>query len=770
MSGQEVGVAYVTLIPSAKGFGKRLEHDIDAASKSTQKQQNSLFAAIQKGLKWTAVGVAAVGAALNGVVLYGGISRALNIEDARAKLKGLGHDTNSVKLILADALASVKGTAFGLDAAATTAAAAVAAGIKPGQQLEKYLRLTADAATIAGVSMEEMGAIINKVTARGVAQMEMLNQLSERGIPIIQWLAEEYGVTAEELTKMVSRGLVDAETFRRAIEKNISGAALAAGETTRGAFANMRAAISRFGEMLIGEAGLGAARTFFNEVTVVFDGLAALLKPVVATVHATLGEMFTLEGLGERILAFIEQFNIGETLTAVMAGRANIVAVGIRIVNDLVQGLVESIPALIVHAQAMIQRVLATIQQYAPMILQGAVTLFLGLATGLIQVIPQLVASVQLVAVDLVNALVDALPTLISGATELFLGLVTALSQILPKLLTALTGALPQIIGAVVSMIPAVVTALAAALPQIIEGAVQLFLGLVVGVAEALPDIITAVVGIVPTLITALVGMIPVLIEGAVQLLMGMLQALPVVIPALIQGVLGGVVELINALIESIPALLDGAIQLFTSLIEALPVILPELVIAIVNLVPTITTTLIGMIPTLLGAAINLFMALVEAIPHMLQKLGSALTQVWPKIWDALKDIPGRMLNAGKDMVRGLVNGIKSMISHAVNTVKDLGGQMLSGIKGFLGIHSPSRVFRDEVGKMIGAGLLAGVDDPTIRGRINTSVTHLVDIPQIDSPTGVSLVQHMELARDLDPTVFARKTARALSDVLVGVV
>lgn len=59
---------------------------------------------------------------------------------------------------------------FILDAAATTAAAAVASGIKPGQELEKYLRLTADAATIAGVSMEEMGSIINKVQAKGKAR------------------------------------------------------------------------------------------------------------------------------------------------------------------------------------------------------------------------------------------------------------------------------------------------------------------------------------------------------------------------------------------------------------------------------------------------------------------------------------------------------------------------------------------------------------------------------------------------------------------------
>src|SRR5690606_27467523 len=139
--------------------------------------------------------------------------------------KGLGHDTQAVEAIMKDALGSVKGTAFGLDTAATVAASAVAAGIKPGKELEGYLRLTADAATIAGISMDEMGSIMNKVQTNGRAMTENLNQLSDRGIPILQWLAEEYGVTTEEMSKMVSQGKVDAETFNKVLQENIGGAA-----------------------------------------------------------------------------------------------------------------------------------------------------------------------------------------------------------------------------------------------------------------------------------------------------------------------------------------------------------------------------------------------------------------------------------------------------------------------------------------------------------------------------------------------------------------
>ncbi|MDP1097765.1 hypothetical protein Q6288_27150, partial [Klebsiella quasipneumoniae] len=90
-----------------------------------------------------------------------GMARVVAIDDAKGKLAGLGHTAEGVTTIMDSALASVKGTAFGLGDAAGIAASAVAAGIKPGEELTKYLTLTGDAATIAGSSLEEMGSIFN---------------------------------------------------------------------------------------------------------------------------------------------------------------------------------------------------------------------------------------------------------------------------------------------------------------------------------------------------------------------------------------------------------------------------------------------------------------------------------------------------------------------------------------------------------------------------------------------------------------------------------
>lgn len=238
-----------------------------------------LSSGMGKALKFGAVGAGLAAGGALGAAITKGVGRLTAIDDAEGKLAGLGHTAQSTAKIMDSALAAVKGTAFGLGDAATIAASAVAAGIKPGQELTKYLTLTADAATIAGVSLSDMGSIINKVQTNQVAYTDDLQQLADRGIPVFQWLQEEYGASAVELRKMVESGKVDADTFQRVIEENIGGAALAGGKTVRGAFANMGAAVGRFGAALA-QPLFDRATGGFGSITEAIDGATAAVGPL----------------------------------------------------------------------------------------------------------------------------------------------------------------------------------------------------------------------------------------------------------------------------------------------------------------------------------------------------------------------------------------------------------------------------------------------------------------------------------------------------------
>jgi tape measure domain-containing protein len=232
--------------------------------------------AIKGGIGVAAVGATAAVAGLT-AALTKGFARLKNIDNAKFKLQALGNSAADVNEIMKSALASVKGTAFGLDQAASTAATAVAAGVPKGQGLTEYLTNVADAAAIAQTSMDEMGSIFNKVQTNGKAMTDDLQMLADRGLPIFTWLQKQYGVTGEALQKMVEDGKVSSADFNRAIHDNIGGAALKMGQSFQGAMDNMNAALGRLGAGLLAP-GFDNAAGGISGITTALDSLNGWLS------------------------------------------------------------------------------------------------------------------------------------------------------------------------------------------------------------------------------------------------------------------------------------------------------------------------------------------------------------------------------------------------------------------------------------------------------------------------------------------------------------
>lgn len=287
MAAQDIGVAYVHVEPSGKGFGKSIEGDIgDAVNKASKKSSNTLISKIGGAFgKIGKVGTGAIATLAGGITALaakGGFTRALNIENAQAKLKGLGHDSASVTEIMNDALASVKGTAFGLGDAATVAASLSASGIKEGDQLTKVLKTVADTAQISGRSLTDIGMIFGSVAARGKLQGDDMLQLMSSGIPVLQMLGKHLNKTSAEVSDMVSDGKIDFQTFADAMQEGLGGAALSAGDTFSGAMANVKAALSRLGESAATPIMEDLRKTFVALIPAV-DAFTNQAKPLVGT-------------------------------------------------------------------------------------------------------------------------------------------------------------------------------------------------------------------------------------------------------------------------------------------------------------------------------------------------------------------------------------------------------------------------------------------------------------------------------------------------------
>ncbi|MGV0740325.1 tape measure protein [Mycobacterium syngnathidarum] len=287
-AGQNAGKEINAGIASAdigRGAAGQLDRNMTSGAAGLGRRLGSM---IGGGLKIAAVGAGTVAAAGLGAALTAGFKRLTAIDDAKFKLQGLGNSTEKVQGIMDNALAAVKGTAFGLDEAATTAATAVAAGIQPGEQLTGYLKLTADTAAIAGTSLADMGGIFNSVQTSGKAMTGDLRMLADRGLPVFTWLQEATGKTGEEFQKFVEDGGVSSEMFRDAVAKNIGGAAQAMGGSVRGSLSNLKASFSRFGAELSGPIFAGLKPLAIG-LTGVFDSVTTAIKPIMADLTATVG-------------------------------------------------------------------------------------------------------------------------------------------------------------------------------------------------------------------------------------------------------------------------------------------------------------------------------------------------------------------------------------------------------------------------------------------------------------------------------------------------
>jgi TP901 family phage tail tape measure protein len=123
--------------------------------------------------------------------------------------------------------------------------------------------------------------------------------------------------------------------------------------------------------------------------------------------------------------------------------------------------------------------------------------------------------------------------------------------------------------------------------------------------------------------------------------------------------------------------------------------------------------------------------------------VGQAFADIWHLLVGVAKSLWGTLTQVGTDIINGIVTGLTAAGSAIYDTLKQLAGDALKSVKSFLGINSPSRVFRDEVGRWIPHGIAAGITEHAdaahaavrnvARGMVTTAQTEL----EINSPSRV---------------------------------
>ena len=221
-------------------------------------------------------GVNVVSSVIN-PIKQGGMNRALNIEQARFQLDGLGIAWEKIS---EDINYSVQGTAYGLDAAAKAASQLAASGVEFGEAfgttgsspMAKALRGISGVAAMTNSSFEDISSIFTTVAGQGKVMTMQLRQLEARGLNAAATLGKQLGKTEDQIREMVTKGKIDFKTFSQAMDDAFGEHAKDANKTFTGAMSNVRAALSRI--------GANFATPFMENMRLVFVSLINIINAV----------------------------------------------------------------------------------------------------------------------------------------------------------------------------------------------------------------------------------------------------------------------------------------------------------------------------------------------------------------------------------------------------------------------------------------------------------------------------------------------------------
>ena len=299
----------------------------------------------------------------------------------------------------------------------------------------------------------------------------------------------------------------------------------------------------------------------------------------------------------------------------------------------------------------------------------------------------------------LVNDFVDSVSAMLDNLIPRILIAIEGLGELIPKLIEVLMNHLPEIITTGQNILNALLQGIVENIPQMASTVNQVILSLVDFIIQNLPMILQAGITIL------------------LELIKGITEALPELIPIMVQVIM----DMVNILLDNIDEIIECGIELLVALTEGIMNALPELIARLPEIIIKIVSKLIQLSPQLLSAALRIILALAEGlikfIPQLISKIPQIIKSMISAFGKGIKDFA----NIGKNLLNGLWEGIKNTKDWLLNKIKGFAKTITNGIKSFFGIHSPSKLFRNEIGKnlILGVGVAFEKDDDLIDKQIS---------------------------------------------------
>lgn len=353
-----------------------------------------------------------------------------------------------------------------------------------------------------------------------------------------------------------------------------------------------------------------------------------------------------------------------------------------------------------------------------------------GLSKSLPSMLGSFMAGINGIIISLVKSVNELLPSftdkVLPVAIKQFTNLITRLTARMPALLPNIVESGLTLFNGLLDSLNTVTTKLIGELPEIVSGigekllnqgfdfldkSIQLFENLITAIETVADLILPKIPGIIDRIAERLIEKAPDLLDSALTLFEKLIESLDNVAGKLLPKLPELITNICDKLIEHIDDIIDTGFDLLVGLADGIVQCIPTLLTKIPEVITKLVTefTKPDNLSQLIQAGVDLIVALAEGLPKTVTSIAEAVPKVTKNIIDTIMETD--WLQVGKDIVEGILSGFLDVDFEMNEYFNEFGDNWVTGIKEIFGIHSPSKLMKDEVGKYLALGVGEGFTD-----------------------------------------------------------
>jgi phage-related protein len=270
---------------------------------------------------------------------------------------------------------------------------------------------------------------------------------------------------------------------------------------------------------------------------------------------------------------------------------------------------------------------------------------------------------------------------------------------------------LPGLVDIASRIISTLIQVISQNLPTIVTKGMEMLSSLLSGIADNLGSILPTVISVIQTMLTTILQNLPLIVQMGCDMLVSLIQGISSMLPSLIPEIINAVILMAETLLDNIDLIIDAGIQLIIALADGLLNALPDLIdkipVIIDKLIVAITDNLPLLIEMGIELTLKLAVGLIKAIPQLIAKI----PQIISSLVSGFNNYFSKIGEIGSNIVSGIWSGISNGFTWIKDKIKGWVGNVLDFFKSLLGIHSPSTVFKEQIGENLALGVGEGFSD-----------------------------------------------------------